>query len=163
VRFALFTTNLAGGGAEKALAKIGSGLAERGHDVEFIVCEDAGRHAAPAGCRFTALSARAGHGWLGKRRLAWKLARLLRESKHELLVSTLPFADEVAALSRAPRHACPSPTRFPQKLRDCPTTRGRAARTAIARSMAHGRWLPSRAAWPMTCAQRSGSAPGTSA
>ena len=106
MRFALFTTNLAGGGAEKALAKIGSGLAERGHDVEFIVCEDAGRHAAPAGCRFTALSARAGHGWLGKRRLAWKLARLLRESKHELLVSTLPFADEVAALSRAPRHAC---------------------------------------------------------
>jgi hypothetical protein len=45
VRFALFTTNLAGGGAEKALAKIGSGLAGRGHEVDFIVCEDAGDHA----------------------------------------------------------------------------------------------------------------------
>jgi hypothetical protein len=40
MRFALFTTNLAGGGAEKALAKIGSGLAGRGHEVDFIVCED---------------------------------------------------------------------------------------------------------------------------
>jgi hypothetical protein len=74
MKFALFTTNLAGGGAEKALAKIGSGLAERGHDVDFIVCEDAGEYAPPAGCRFHALSSRAGHGWLGKRRLAWKLA-----------------------------------------------------------------------------------------
>jgi glycosyltransferase involved in cell wall biosynthesis len=106
VRFALFTTNLAGGGAEKALATIGSGLAERGHDVDFIVCEDAGRYSPPAGCGFAALSAHAGHGWLGKRRLAWKLARVLRNRKHDLLVSTLPFADEVAALSRAPRHAC---------------------------------------------------------
>ena len=94
MRFALFTTNLAGGGAEKALATIGSGLAERGHDVDFIVCEDAGRYSPPAGCGFAALSAHAGHGWLGKRRLAWKLARVLRNRKHDLLVSTLPFADE---------------------------------------------------------------------
>lgn len=106
MRFALFTTNLAGGGAEKALAKIAGGLARRGHEVEFIVCEDAGHYAPPPGCRFTALAVRAGHGWLGKRRLAWKLARRMRESKPELLVSTLPFADEVAALAHAPRHVC---------------------------------------------------------
>jgi glycosyltransferase involved in cell wall biosynthesis len=106
MKFALFTTNLAGGGAEKALAKIGSGLAARGHEVDFIVCEDAGRHAPPAGCRFTALAGRAGHGWLGKRRLAWRLNRLLASSRPDLLVSTLPFADEVAALARAPRHIC---------------------------------------------------------
>ena len=106
MRFALFTTSLAGGGAEKALAKIGSGLAERGHEVEFIVCEDAGRHATPTGCRFIALSSRAGHGWLGKRRLAWRLRRHLAGNPHDLLVSTLPFADEVATLARLPRHAC---------------------------------------------------------
>ncbi|MDP2808744.1 MAG: glycosyltransferase [Rhodocyclaceae bacterium] len=114
MKFALFTTNLAGGGAEKALAKIGSGLAARGHEVDFIVCEHAGNHAgnragnyaAPAGCSFHALSARAGHGWLGKRRLAWRLRRLLALQPHDLLVSTLPFADEVAALARAPRHIC---------------------------------------------------------
>ncbi|WP_310449931.1 glycosyltransferase [Sulfuritalea sp.] len=106
MRFALFTTNLAGGGAEKALAKIASGLAARGHEVDFIVCEDAGKYPPPAGCRFQALAARAGHGWLGKRRLAWRLNRWLASNPHELLVSTLPFADEVAALAGIPRHVC---------------------------------------------------------
>jgi glycosyltransferase involved in cell wall biosynthesis len=106
MKFALFTTNLAGGGAEKALAKIGSGLSARGHEVDFIVCEDQGNYPPPAGCGFHALSARAGHGWLGKRRLAWRLKRLLAANPHQLLVSTLPFADEVAALADAPRHVC---------------------------------------------------------
>jgi glycosyltransferase involved in cell wall biosynthesis len=106
MRFVLFTTNLAGGGAEKALAKIGTGLAERGHEVDFVVCEDAGKYQPPAGCCFHALSRRAGHGWLGKRRLAWHLGRLLRDWSYDLLVSTLPFADEVAALARAPHHVC---------------------------------------------------------
>jgi len=106
MKFALFTTNLAGGGAEKALAKIAGGLAARGHAVDFIVCEDAGKHAPPNGCRFHVLAARAGHGWLGKRRLAWRLGRLLAANPHDLLVSTLPFADEVAALAKAQRHVC---------------------------------------------------------
>ncbi|MDK9701967.1 MAG: glycosyltransferase [Sulfuritalea sp.] len=110
MRFALFTTNLAGGGAEKALAKIASGLAARGHEVDFIVCETAGspagRYAPPAGCRFHAMAARAAHGWLGKRRLAWCLRRHLAVRPHDLLVSTLPFADEVAALAGIPRHVC---------------------------------------------------------
>jgi glycosyltransferase involved in cell wall biosynthesis len=106
MRFALFTTNLAGGGAEKALAKIAGGLAERGHEVDFIVCEDAGLYAPPAGCRFHALSSRAGHGWLGKRRLAWKLRRLLASHSHDLVVSTLPFADEIAGLVCVPNHVC---------------------------------------------------------
>ncbi|MDO8787312.1 MAG: glycosyltransferase [Sulfuritalea sp.] len=106
MKFALFTTNLAGGGAEKALAKIASGLAARGHAVDFIVCEYAGNYPAPVGCRFHVLAARAGHGWLGKRRLAWRLNRWLAANPHDLLVSTLPFADEVAALARMPRHVC---------------------------------------------------------
>ncbi len=125
MRFALFTTNLAGGGAEKALAKIGSGLAERGHEVDFIVCEDAGRYSPPAGCGFAALSARAGHGWLGKRRLAWKLARVLRNRKHDLLVSTLPFADEVAVLSRAPRHVCRVANTLSAEIARLPDDKGR--------------------------------------
>jgi glycosyltransferase involved in cell wall biosynthesis len=106
MKFALFTTNLAGGGAEKALAKIASGLAARGHEVDFIVCEDAGKYAPPAGCRFYALSSRAGHGWLGKRRLAWKLRRLVAAHPCDLLVSTLPFADEIAVLAYARHHVC---------------------------------------------------------
>ncbi|MBI5109182.1 MAG: glycosyltransferase [Rhodocyclales bacterium] len=125
MRFALFTTNLSGGGAEKALAKIGSGLAQRGHEVAFIVCEDAGSYPPPAGCHFTALSARAGHGWLGKRRLAWKLARVLRKRKHDLLVSTLPFADEIAALSRAPRLVCRIANTLSAEIARLPDDKGR--------------------------------------
>lgn len=105
MRFVLFTTNLAGGGAEKALAKIGTGLAGRGHDIDFVVCEDAGRYPPPDGCSFHALGRRASRGWFGKRRLAWRLGRFLARP-YDLLVSTLPFADEVAALARAPRHVC---------------------------------------------------------
>jgi glycosyltransferase involved in cell wall biosynthesis len=100
------TTNLAGGGAEKALANIGSGLAARGHDVDFIVCEDHGRYPPPTNCHFYALSRHASHGWLGKRRLAWALRRLLHDRRHALLVSTLPFADEIADLARLPNHVC---------------------------------------------------------
>lgn len=106
MKFALFTTNLAGGGAEKALAKIAGGLAGRGHQVNFIVCEQQGNYPAPSGCIFHALSARAGHGWLGRRRLAWRLKRLLASSPPDLVVSTLPFADEVAVLANAPHHVC---------------------------------------------------------
>jgi glycosyltransferase involved in cell wall biosynthesis len=106
MRFALFTTNLAGGGAEKALAKVAGGLAERGHEVDFVVCEDTGKYTPPTGCRFHALAERAGHGWLGKRRLAWKLRRLLASRSHDLVVSTLPFADEIAGLARVPHHVC---------------------------------------------------------
>ena len=110
MNFVLFTTNLAGGGAEKALAKIAGGLAGRGHEVNFIVCEDAGDDAAnyapPAGCRFHALAKHASHGWLGRRWLAWRLRRLLAAHPYDLLVSTLPFADEVAALAGALHHVC---------------------------------------------------------
>jgi glycosyltransferase involved in cell wall biosynthesis len=106
MRFVLLTTNLAGGGAEKALAKIGAGLAARGHEVDFLVCEETGGYPPPAGCRFHPLSRQAGHGWLGKRRLAWRLHGFLKGRPHDLLVSTLPFADEIAVLARAPRHVC---------------------------------------------------------
>lgn len=106
MRFVLFTTNLAGGGAEKALAKIAEGLVARGHTVDFIVCEDSGAYTPPENCGFTALSRQASHGWIGKRQLAWRLKRLLDNTAYDLLVSTLPFADEVAAMTGASRHIC---------------------------------------------------------
>lgn len=130
MKFALFTTNLAGGGAEKALAKIGSGLATRGHEVDFIVCEDVGSYVPPAGCDFYALSTCAGHGWLGKRRLAWRLRRLLASHGHDLLVSTLPFADEVAALAQVSRHVCRIANNLSAEIARLPAVRAqrRAAR-----------------------------------
>lgn len=128
MKYAFVVTSLAGGGAEKALAKIAGGLAGRGHEVDFIVCEDAGSYPPPQGCRFTALSARAGHGWLGKRRLAWRLNRVLASRRPDLLVSTLPFADEVAVLARAPRHACRIANTLSAEIARLPE--GRAARRA---------------------------------
>lgn len=129
MNYVFFTTNLAGGGAEKALTKIGSALAARGHTVDFIVCEDRGVYAPPAGCRFHALSRDAAHGWLGKRYLAWRLHRHLRRSDHDLLVSTLPFADEVAALARAPRHVCRIANTLSAELARLPA--GKAQRRSV--------------------------------
>jgi len=125
MRFVLLTTNLAGGGAEKALTRIGIGLAARGHEVNFIVCENVGSYQPPAGCHFHILAARAGHGWLGKRRLAWRLNRLLKSSPHDLLLSTLPFADEVAALARAPRHVCRIANTLSAELARLPAAKAR--------------------------------------
>lgn len=140
MKFALFTTNLAGGGAEKALTKIGSGLVGRGHEVDFIVCEDAGHFPPPAGCRFHALATRAGHGWLGKRRLAWKLKRTLAANPSDLLVSTLPFADEVAALARVPRHACRIANTLSAEITRLPATKAQR-REARYRALYAGRPL----------------------
>jgi glycosyltransferase involved in cell wall biosynthesis len=140
MKFALFTTNLAGGGAEKALAKIAGGLAARGHAVEFLVCEDAGTYPPPPGCRLTALAARAGHGWLGKRRLAWRLKRTLAANPPDLLVSTLPFADEVAALARFPHHACRIANTLSAEIARLPTAKA-ARRAARYRALYAGRPL----------------------
>jgi glycosyltransferase involved in cell wall biosynthesis len=67
----------------------------------------------PAGLALHGLTAnaRATHkGWLGKRLAARRLAGLIATLEHEepfrLLVSTLPFADEVARLARIPAHWC---------------------------------------------------------
>jgi glycosyltransferase involved in cell wall biosynthesis len=113
MRFGFILTNLAGGGAEKAVLNIAAGLAERGHRAELIVLEQVVVHALPAAIGFHPL-AREGRkiskGWLGKRLAARRLAGLLRELAREapfdLLVSTLPFADEVAIAAGAPALRC---------------------------------------------------------
>lgn len=105
MRFAFVVTNLLGGGAEKAVLKLAAGLVGRGHDAEIVLLEDRGEHAIPNGARVTALSARASNGWLAKRLLARRLARHLG-ARCDLVVSTLPFADEVATLARLGRHWC---------------------------------------------------------
>lgn len=110
MRFGFVVTNLAGGGAEKAILKVGAGLAERGHRVDVLVLENIVDHQVPSGVAFHVLGKRARKGWLGKRFAARKLKRTLeelqREARFGLVVSTLPFADEVALLARAPAHWC---------------------------------------------------------
>ena len=113
MRIGFILTNLAGGGAEKAVLNIAAGLAERGHRTDVIALEHVVAHAVPAGTGFHALTPegqKTSKGWLGKRFAARRLARLLgqlaREAPFQLLVSTLPFADEVAILARTPAHWC---------------------------------------------------------
>ncbi len=105
MNFAFVLTNLAGGGAEKAILKLAAALKGRGHGVKVVLLEDRIEHAVPAGVTIHALGARASHGWLGKRLLAWRLRWQVGHA-HDLVVSTLPFADEVAALANLPRHWC---------------------------------------------------------
>lgn len=105
MRFIFVITNLAGGGAEKAVIKVAAGLAERGHDVETVLLENRIEHARPKGAKMSFLTATASKGWLGKRLLARRLTRHL-SAPYDLLVSTLPFADEVTALAKLPRHWC---------------------------------------------------------
>ena len=113
MRFGFILTNLAGGGAEKAALKLAAALLGRGHRVDVIMLECIVAHARPAGVGMHALTPdgeKIGKGWLGKRLAAGKLSRLLariaRDAPFDLLVSTLPFADEVAILADAPRHWC---------------------------------------------------------
>ena len=113
MRIGFILTNLAGGGAEKAALKLAAALLGRGHRADVIMLERIVAHARPAGVEMHALSSdgeRIGKGWLGKRLAARKLSRLLsrisRDDPFDLLVSTLPFADEVAIRANAPRHWC---------------------------------------------------------
>ncbi|PIV87543.1 MAG: hypothetical protein COW48_10965 [Hydrogenophilales bacterium CG17_big_fil_post_rev_8_21_14_2_50_63_12] len=109
MRFALILTNLAGGGAEKAMLKLAALLTGRGHQVEMVLLEDRREHALPDGVELRTLAepGSLSHGWIGKRVAAWRLRRLLNAGRdHELIVSTLPFADEITDLARLPHHWC---------------------------------------------------------
>jgi glycosyltransferase involved in cell wall biosynthesis len=105
MNFAFVLTNLAGGGAEKAILKLAAALTARGHDAEIVLLEDRIEHAVPPGLQVHALAGQARHGWLGKRLLARRLRRHLAD-RSDLVISTLPFADEVATLANLPRHWC---------------------------------------------------------
>lgn len=106
-------TNLAGGGAEKAVLKIAGGLAQRGHLVRLLLLEHIVEHAVPEGVAVSALTAEGAEiskGMIGKRVAAVRLRRLFRRfdavHRFDLVISTLPFADEVAVRAGLPRHWC---------------------------------------------------------
>jgi glycosyltransferase involved in cell wall biosynthesis len=113
MKLAFVLTNLAGGGAEKAVMKLAQALAARGNEVHLVLLEHIVEHGQPANVAVHALT-RPGQplskGFLGKRLAARRLRGLLRDlelsSPFDLVVSTLPFADEVAALAGTARHWC---------------------------------------------------------
>jgi glycosyltransferase involved in cell wall biosynthesis len=113
MKFAFVITNLAGGGAEKAIIKLADGLQDRGHEVHFVLLENRVDYPPPPGCALhvvTPKGGRVGGGLLGKRVAAWRLGKLMRrlaaERSFDLIVSTLPYADEVALRAGLPGHWC---------------------------------------------------------
>ena len=110
MNFALILTNLAGGGAERAMLNIAALLAGRGHGANVILLEQVIKHTVAGGIGLhvvTPPGRKLGHGWLGKRIAAWRLARLWKEldiRRHiDLTISTLPYCDEVVRHARLPR------------------------------------------------------------
>ena len=110
MRALLIVTNLAGGGAEKAMLKFAAGLGARGHDVRLLLLERVIEHALPPAVTIDAVLAegeRVSGGWIAKRRLAWRLSRWHRAQAaarpFDLVLSTLPFCDEVVRLAGLPR------------------------------------------------------------
>ena len=102
--------NLAGGGAEKAILKIGAGLAARGHAVHVVLLENVIAHPSPPGIELHTLGARIARGAIGKwrsaRRLGALVERIEASGAFDLIVSSLPFADEVAVRAHLPRLWC---------------------------------------------------------
>lgn len=110
MNFALIVTNLAGGGAERAMLNIAALLAGRGHGVDLILLEQAIEHTVPDGVSLhvvTSADSKLGHGWLGKRIAAWRLTQLWKtldaRRPIDLTVTTLPYCDEVVRHARLPR------------------------------------------------------------
>jgi glycosyltransferase involved in cell wall biosynthesis len=106
----LITSNLEGGGAQKAMLKHAKGLTERKHDVTVLVLERRIEHSLPSGLKLESLlppGVPLSGGWLGKRMLAWRLRRWFRHATQpagfDLIISTLPLADEVVRLAGLPR------------------------------------------------------------
>jgi glycosyltransferase involved in cell wall biosynthesis len=96
--FALVLSNLAGGGAERAMLRLAVALKRRGHGVRVIVLDPKIEHDVPPELELHTLHTR--RGLLG----AWLAARALRGLYRRLglgaecvTISTLPFADLVAA------------------------------------------------------------------
>lgn len=101
--------NLEGGGAQKALLKLARGLTERGHDARVLIFERHIEHFVPDGLTVEALlppGRQFSGGWLGKRVLAWRLRKWFRNAASkgafDLIISTLPFTDEVVRLAGLP-------------------------------------------------------------
>lgn len=95
-------TNLQGGGAERAIINLAGALGARGHDVKIILLENRVDYSVPPGVSLHSIAG-AGRtistGWFGKRIAAWRLRRWASEQsadeRPDLVISTLPFADEV--------------------------------------------------------------------
>lgn len=103
LKIGLIITNLRGGGAEKAILKLAKLLGERGVEVHLVLLEDIIEYPTVGPFKLHILRA-ARKGYIGKYLTAWRLRKLFKRlGSFECIISTLPFADEVANLAKLPR------------------------------------------------------------
>lgn len=111
MNFLFITTNLSGGGAEKAILSIANILNHHGHNAGILILENQIEHKLPDDLTVQTLSTnnkRTSHSWIGKHLSARRLRKHINRSqiKYDLIVSTLPYADEIVHLAQLPRHCC---------------------------------------------------------
>lgn len=109
MKFAFIITNLAGGGAERAVLNLAEGLAARDHEIHLVLLERLIEYAVPPTVSLHVL-ARLSKGTIGKRLAAIRLRRLLRvlgsPRPFDAVISSLPFANEVSTLAHPRRLWC---------------------------------------------------------
>ena len=107
MKIALVITNLQGGGAEKALLNIAQLLLARGHQVWLTTFEHRCDYPLPEGLIWHSLTKTTmSKGWWGKWQLVYRLKKYLTPLKPDLVISTLPFADEITHKAHLPHHHC---------------------------------------------------------
>lgn len=138
MNFALVVSNLAGGGAERAMLRLALALNRRGHGVRLIALDAKVEHEVPPGLELHTLNARKGlvGTWFAARALH-SLYRRLRLGKGLVTISTLPFADQVALGARLPNLWCRIANTLSAEVDELRRKNGRKA----ARRLAHYRRL----------------------
>lgn len=107
MKFIFVITNLTGGGAEKVILNLCANLNKKGHNAKMVLLEKKINYELPEGLVIECVSeGEVSKGWLGKRLLAYKLKNKLKNINYDLLVSTLPLADEVCVLAGLKKHVC---------------------------------------------------------
>lgn len=105
MNLAIVVPNLTGGGAEKAMLKLAMAMREEGHQVSLILLENRIDYDIDIPVH-TLNSGKMSKGFLGKNITAFKLRSLYKKlggsSCIDLIISTLPFCDEIVHLSKIP-------------------------------------------------------------
>ena len=142
MKFRLVLTNLAGGGAERSMLRLAQVLARRGHGVSVLLLEDRIEHEVPPGVEVHTLTSRAAKGFFGKWRSAARLESFLKTRlEGDLVVSTLPFADEVAVRADIPNLWCRITNTLSEEITRLPNAAKQARRLARYRKLYEGRSL----------------------
>ena len=107
LKICFLITNLAGGGAEKATVKAAELFCRYGHSVHLVLLENIINFKFNHKIKLKIISEKINKGLFGKLLMAYKLNRTFyeaesKEGKFDLVVSTLPFCDEIVSFAKIP-------------------------------------------------------------